>query len=192
MDGGRRSSSEESPLEATGSGMDTEPLLPVLDPSSSNRQSCEVSRASSGASVAMSRTESACWWLIGILNNISFVICAASAKDIVPSSVALVFLANSFPSLCVRISAPYWFDRVSYQARMRAASALFAAGFSSAALFKAPLIRVSGVHGGGVERERERERERSSRRRGGGVLLLLLLLNSTTRNHPAAEVEQAQ
>ena len=88
---------------------------------------------------------SAAWWFMGLFNNISFVIMAASAKSILPSSVGAVYLASSFPSLLLRLSAPYWFDRVSVSNRMHAASLMFVAGFTSASLFSHPALRLLGV-----------------------------------------------
>jgi len=80
-----------------------------------------------------------------MLNNISFVICAASAKDILPGNVGVVYLANSFPSLLIRLSAPYWFDKVSYEIRMSVAFALFVAGFCAVALFESDAMKLLGV-----------------------------------------------
>ena len=75
------------------------------------------------------------FWALGLLNNTSFVIMVASAKSISDGGTALVFLSNSLPSLIVKLSAPYWFDRVSYDKRMMVACALMIAAFGIVALF---------------------------------------------------------
>jgi battenin len=59
-----------------------------------------------------------CFWVLGLFNNSSYVIMIACAKNISEGGTALVFLANIFPSLAVKLSAPYWFDHVSYRKRM--------------------------------------------------------------------------
>jgi battenin len=75
------------------------------------------------------------FWALGLLNNSSFVIMVASAKSISEGGTALVFLSNSLPSLIVKLSAPYWFDRVSYDKRMMVACALMIAAFGIVACF---------------------------------------------------------
>ena len=103
------------------------------------------SRSRINADEPMSTWDAVLWWLIGTLNNISFVICAASAKDILPSSVGIVYLANSFPSLLIRFSAPYWFDKVSYELRMLACFAMFISGFTLVALAPNDALKLIGV-----------------------------------------------
>ena len=75
------------------------------------------------------------FWAMGLLNNSSFVIMIASAKAISEGGTALVFLCSVLPGLCVKLSAPFWFDRVSYRRRLLAASVLMAACFSTVAAF---------------------------------------------------------
>ena len=81
------------------------------------------------------RPTAAPFWALGLLNNSSFVIMIASAKSISEGGTALVFLSSVLPGLCVKLSAPYWFDRVSYRHRLLAASVLMAACFSTVAAF---------------------------------------------------------
>ena len=59
----------------------------------------------------------------------------ACAKAISDGGTALVFLCSVLPGLCVKLSAPFWFDRVSYRARLLAASVLMVASFSTVAAF---------------------------------------------------------
>lgn len=53
----------------------------------------------------------------------------ASAKDLSDGGTALVFVVNAVPGLFVKLSAPYWFDKVSYTARIRIASLAMTASF---------------------------------------------------------------
>jgi hypothetical protein len=73
------------------------------------------------------------FFVMGLVNNASFVIFVASAKEIAASSVALVYLSASLPSFLIRISAPYWYDKVSYRTRMRAAAVLMVLSFTGSA-----------------------------------------------------------
>lgn len=75
------------------------------------------------------------FWALGLLNNASFVLLIACAKNISEGGTGLIFLSNSLPSLLVKLSAPYWFDRVSYRARMIAASTLMIVAFTFVAMF---------------------------------------------------------
>ena len=70
---------------------------------------------------------------------------AASAKELIPSHVGLVYLGLSFPSLLVRISAPYWFDKVSYSKRMGMCFVLFASGFTITALAGSQKEKLVGI-----------------------------------------------
>jgi hypothetical protein len=89
------------------------------------------------------------FWLLGLLNNAPWVLMLACATNISDGGVALVvsssvssvyhagacsfpsyffcihhhqFIANQVPGLIVKITAPYWFHRVSYKARLLTAS----------------------------------------------------------------------
>jgi battenin len=58
------------------------------------------------------------FWMLGLLNNASYVIMIACAKNISQGGTGLVFLANVVPSLGIKLSSPWWFDRVGYNTRM--------------------------------------------------------------------------
>lgn len=94
-----------------------------------------LSLATSSAPASSASPSPWAFWALGVLNNASFVIMVACAKSISEGGTALVFLSNSLPSLIVKLSAPYWFDRVSYQTRMMLSSALMVAAFVIVALF---------------------------------------------------------
>ena len=83
------------------------------------------------------RSAPVAFWLLGLLNNTPYVIMLAAAKSISQGGTALVFIANIVPSLVIKLTSPYWFDRVSYRFRMIAASILMALSFSTVAVFSA-------------------------------------------------------
>jgi battenin len=62
------------------------------------------------------------FWILGLLNNASYVIMIACAKNISQGGTGLVFLANVVPSLGIKLSSPWWFDRVGYNTRMTIAT----------------------------------------------------------------------
>ena len=78
------------------------------------------------------------FWCLGLLNNASYVIMLASAKDISEGGTALVFIANILPSLVIKLSAPYWFDKTCYHTRIMASAALMAISFLVVAIFTTP------------------------------------------------------
>lgn len=51
---------------------------------------------------------SVAFFLLGLINNSSYVIMMAFAKDIMPAAVGWVYLVNVLPALVVKLSAPYW------------------------------------------------------------------------------------
>mmetsp|Transcript_22330 Transcript_22330/g.36955 ORF Transcript_22330/g.36955 Transcript_22330/m.36955 type:complete len:448 (+) Transcript_22330:95-1438(+) len=75
------------------------------------------------------------FWALGLLNNASYVLLIACGKSISEGGTGLIFLSNSLPSLLVKLSAPYWFDRVSYRARMMVAAVLMSIAFMFVATF---------------------------------------------------------
>jgi battenin len=76
------------------------------------------------------------FWVLGVLNNASYIIMLASAKSISEGGTALVFIANIIPAVIIKSSAPYWFDRVSYDTRITAGAILMATSFSTVAFFQ--------------------------------------------------------
>lgn len=53
------------------------------------------------------RNDSA-FWLLGLINNSSYVIMMAVAKEIAPGAVGIVFLADVAPTMIIKVTAPYW------------------------------------------------------------------------------------
>lgn len=82
----------------------------------------------------INRTTIAFFWM-GLLNNLGFVIMLAGAKHISEGGTALVFISNTLPGLICKLTSPYWFDRVSYFHRFKAASILFSVSFIVVGVF---------------------------------------------------------
>ena len=71
----------------------------------------------------------------GLLNNGPYVIMLACAKSISEGGVAAVYIANIVPSLAVKLTAPYWFDHVPYDVRLRSAAICMGVAFTITAFF---------------------------------------------------------
>ena len=69
------------------------------------------------------------WFLLGLVNNTPYVIMLATAKYMSEGGTALVYLVNTTPGLLVKLSAPFWFDRVSYRRRLGVAATCMAMAF---------------------------------------------------------------
>ena len=88
------------------------------------------------------------WWAfvgLGILNNLSYVLLLACAKDISEGGTALVFLCNVVPGLLTKLSAPYWFPSVSYNIRMRYCTLLTLSSLTLVALSSNINMKLLGV-----------------------------------------------
>ena len=66
---------------------------------------------------------------LGVLNNAPYVIMIASAKSISDGGVALVYLSGILPGAAMKATAPFWFDRASYEVRLGAGAACMVASF---------------------------------------------------------------
>ena len=96
------------------------------------------------------RNAPAAFWMMGLLNNLPYVIMLACAKSISEGGTALVFLSNTLPGLLTKLSAPFWFDKVSYSKRIAACSVLMGTSFVMVAFFTA--LQQSNHDGGGEDK----------------------------------------
>lgn len=83
------------------------------------------------------------FWALGLLNNASYAIMLASAKNISEGGTALVFIANVIPAVTIKLSAPYWFDKVPYDTRLTVGAILMATSFITVAFFQGSLSEHS-------------------------------------------------
>lgn len=81
--------------------------------------------------------------IAGLLNNGPYVIMLACAKSIAEGGVAAVYIANIVPSLAVKLTAPYWFDRVPYNVRLRYAAICMGVAFTITAYFTHQAQKIS-------------------------------------------------
>jgi len=107
------------------------------------------------------------FWAIGVLNNIPYVVMLAGAKSISEGGTALVFLASIMPGFFMKLSSPYWFDKVSYLNRMRMCSVLMALSFTFVATFS---------YLGQQQRQQHESDSSSNSNKGLGFNVLMQLL----------------
>ncbi|KDD73692.1 CLN3 protein [Helicosporidium sp. ATCC 50920] len=91
------------------------------------------------------------FFLLGMLNNMGYVIMLAGATTISASGVGLVYLCAIVPSLSVKASAPHWFHRVRYGPRMATCAALMSASFCAVALSRTRSAALLGVALGALQ-----------------------------------------
>ncbi|GMH67532.1 hypothetical protein TrLO_g1657 [Triparma laevis f. longispina] len=85
------------------------------------------------------------FFLLGLLNNSSYVIMIAGAKEISEGGVALVFLSNVLPSFLCKLSGPFWFHRVPYSIRMYICMVFMSVSFAVVGFANDYRIKLVGV-----------------------------------------------
>ena len=82
-----------------------------------------------GASAVEHRRNLAAFWLLGMLNNYSYVFMNAAAQSISDGGVGLVYLCNIGPTLLIKLSVPYWAHLLPYRMRIWLCGAFGVASF---------------------------------------------------------------
>ena len=59
------------------------------------------------------------FWIAGVLNNATYVVMNAGAKQISPQAVGYVYVCNVLPSFLTQLSGPYWYHYIPYASRMK-------------------------------------------------------------------------
>ncbi|OLN81974.1 Protein BTN1-like protein 2 [Colletotrichum chlorophyti] len=90
------------------------------------------------------------FWLLGLINNVLYVIILSAAQDLVGSSVpkGVVLLADVLPSFFTKLVAPYFIHRVPYSIRVLVLIALSCSGMLLVALTpptKSVAVKMVGV-----------------------------------------------
>jgi len=92
----------------------------MSSPNSSNKAVVRRNNNESSEECKLTFVQQLCWWLLGVGNNFSWVIAAASASEISGMAYGLTYLANSLPCLIICLIAPYTFYLIPYEVRMGA------------------------------------------------------------------------
>lgn len=93
------------------------------------------------------------FWLLGLINNVLYVIILSAALDLVGPNIpkGVVLLADVFPSFLVKLTAPYYIHLVPYRARVVSFVFLSAGGILIIALspdtesYPSVIIKLLGV-----------------------------------------------
>lgn len=85
------------------------------------------------------------FWIFGLLNNTSYVIMIAGAKEINSGGVGLVFFADVFPSFFIKATGPYWFHYVPYRIRVYICAVLMTCSFVLVAFGSSLTVQLLGV-----------------------------------------------
>lgn len=91
------------------------------------------------------------FFLMGLLNNVTYVMMNAGAGDIVPGEYAVIYLCNIAPSMVVKLTGPYWFHLLSYKQRILVAAACVASCYVLVNHFETKWIRLLGVSLGAIQ-----------------------------------------
>jgi len=94
----------------------------------------------------------ASFWLLGLMNNIPYVIMIAGADEISTGGVGLVYFAQNFPSLLIKLTGPYWFHLTSYRMRLHCCSLMMGMSFLVVAFEHGNLpLQLVGVTLSGIQ-----------------------------------------
>jgi hypothetical protein len=93
----------------------------------------------------------AAFFLLGLFNNIVFVINNAGAGDIAPGNYALIYICNIFPTLIVKLTGPYWFHYVPYNIRIIISAVCISLSFILVMYGQSEWLRLVGVAFGAVQ-----------------------------------------
>jgi battenin len=91
------------------------------------------------------RRNLAAFWLLGLLNNLGYVVMLAGANSISAGAVGAVYAAAVLPGAFLKLSAPFWFHRVRYATRVLAAALLMMGAYSTVALTSRRGPQLAGV-----------------------------------------------
>ena len=105
------------------------------------------------------------FWLLGLCNNFGYVVMLSAAHDILKEqqshqsddtpesggfkcntvSTGLILIADIFPCLFVKLTAPFYMQRINYHIRVALAIGLFMASLITVALSKSIGVSILGV-----------------------------------------------
>ena len=91
------------------------------------------------------------FFLLGLLNNCTYVLLNAGAGDIVPGEYAVIYLCNIVPSLIVKLTGPYWFHYLTYKQRIVTAGMCVALCYVLVNHVETKAIRLLGVALGAIQ-----------------------------------------
>ena len=85
------------------------------------------------------------FWLLGLCNNIIYVITNAGAKELSPGSTGLVYLANILPTFLVKLGGPYVYHLISYPTRVAMCVTMMVVALLVVAIGDVLAVRLFGL-----------------------------------------------
>lgn len=85
------------------------------------------------------------FWIAGLLNNATYVVMNAGAKQINAGGVGLVYFANIFPTFMVKVTAPFWFHLISYRVKIITCAVLMLSCVLIVGLSSLTVVKLVGV-----------------------------------------------
>ena len=65
------------------------------------------------------------FFFLGLLNNLTYVVNNAGAGDILPDSIAVIYIINTLPELALKATAPFWWHCATYKTKVRITGCCF-------------------------------------------------------------------
>eukprot|EP00753_Platysulcus_tardus_P008835 PLAT1660.2.p2 GENE.PLAT1660.2~~PLAT1660.2.p2 ORF type:complete len:437 (-),score=179.82 PLAT1660.2:595-1905(-) len=112
-------------------------------PSSSTAPFHEMAGADS--ELKPSVRNNAAFWLLGLVNNFSYVVMLSAAEELFPGNAGAVLAADIVPTLLVKVTAPFWVHRLPYALRVLLCTVLNFASFYTVAVASSTTISLLGV-----------------------------------------------
>eukprot|EP01100_Stratorugosa_tubuloviscum_P015869 TRINITY_DN959_c1_g1_i1.p1 TRINITY_DN959_c1_g1~~TRINITY_DN959_c1_g1_i1.p1 ORF type:complete len:422 (-),score=138.04 TRINITY_DN959_c1_g1_i1:121-1386(-) len=113
------------------------------------------------------------FWICGLLNNFAYVVYLSASENLVPGNSGSVLLANILPTLCVKLTAPFYMHKIPYFIRVCISVFLAVTSLLMASLADKTAWQLTGVAFGSIST-------------GLGEITFLAMLSKYKRNGIAA------
>ncbi len=87
----------------------------------------------------------AAWWVMGLTNNVGYVVFLTAAEAIIAGGAGIVLAADILPVIVIKPTAPFWAHYMPYSVRYALCGAFSAASFLLAALCEPVELKLLGV-----------------------------------------------
>jgi len=85
------------------------------------------------------------FFMLGLLNNYSYVVMFSAAEDLIPHRTGIVGLANIIPTLLIDNFAPFFMEKIAYPIRVIFVVICAIIAFLSVALIEEQYLKLVGV-----------------------------------------------
>lgn len=85
------------------------------------------------------------WWVMGLTNNVGYVVFLTAAEAIIAGGAGIVLAADILPVIIIKPTAPFWAHYMPYSVRYALCGGFSAASFLLAALCEPVELKLLGV-----------------------------------------------